>query len=195
MDADVPDSGDLTHILGAVNSGDESARERLFLAVYEELRAMAARLMDRERPDHTLQPTALVNEACLKLCGGQALRELPNRGHFFGAASRAMFEILVDHARRREAAKRGGAWRRTPLLDHWLGEFERQDLDILAVREALERLATFHERQSRVVSLRFVLGMSHAEIAELLGVSVGTVEGDWRIARAWLRRELGAADR
>jgi RNA polymerase sigma factor (TIGR02999 family) len=154
---------------------------------------MAARLMDREDPDHTLQPSALVNEACLRLCGGRGLRDLPDRRHFFGAASRAMFEILVDHARSRGAEKRGRDRRRVPLLDHWLGRFERQDLDVIAVREALERLAALHERQGQVVTLRFLFGMSHAEVAEHLGVSVGTVENDWRIARAWLRRELGAA--
>lgn len=192
---EAPDLGLSTGPQDPTRAGADPAADQLFHLVYNDLRAAAGRLMSRERPDHTLGPTALVHEAYLRLVGRGAAAGAPDRGQFFAVATRAMFEILVDHARRRSAEKRGGQRRRMPLLDHWLDRFERRDLDVVALHEAIERLAAVHERQARVVAMRFLLGMTNAEVARELGVSVGTVEGDWRIARAWLRRELEGAGR
>ena len=151
---------------------------------------MAGALMQRERPGHTLQPSALVNEAMVRLLEGSALNRSADRGYFFAAAAQAMRQVLVDHARRRRAAKRDGGRRRVPL-DQVLQYFDDRRLDVLALHEALDRLMTLDERQGLVVSLRFFAGLSAPEVADVLDVSVGTIEGDWRIARAWLRGQLG----
>jgi RNA polymerase sigma-70 factor (ECF subfamily) len=159
-------------------------------AAYAELRALAAAHLRRERRGHTLQPTALAHEAWLRL--GPALASGASGG-LQAAASRVLREILVDHARRRAAAKRGGAWRRV-TLDPSACRLAERPLDLLALDEALERLARLDERQARVVELRFFGGLETAEVARVLGVSTRTVEGDWTMARAFLRRELEERD-
>jgi RNA polymerase sigma factor (TIGR02999 family) len=182
--------GDLSVILGEVRAGRPDAQDRLVRAIYGELRRTAGALMRRERPDHTLQPSALVHEALLRLLTGEALAEAPDRRYLFGAAARAMRQVLVDHARRRRAAKRPGHGARVPL-DEALAAFDERGLDVVALHESLERLARSHPRPAQVVELRFFGGLSVPEVAEALGVSQGTVEGDWRFARAWLRGQLG----
>jgi RNA polymerase sigma factor (TIGR02999 family) len=180
---------DVTLLLEKVRAGDERARSDLIARVYGELRRVAASLMRRERSDHTLPPTALVHEAMIRLMGGQALGQAPDRNYFFAAAARAMREVLVDHARRRASQRHGGQHRRVPL-DLVVAYFESQNLDVVAVHEAIERLAALHERQSQVVTLRYFGGLTMPEIAAALGISLATAENDWRIARAWLSTQL-----
>ena len=186
MAEDAP--GTVTRLLDAIRAGDPSAQERLFHLVSAKLHERAASLMRHERPDHTLQPTALVNEACIRLLEQDALRESSDRRYLFGAAARAMRQILVEHARQRKTAKRDGG-RRVPL-DSLLDYYERQKVDVLALNEALENLAIKHERPSQVLTLRYFGGFSVAEVAEQLEVSVTTVEREFRFARAWLHRHL-----
>lgn len=185
---------DLTTILHQVRAGREDARGRLVLAIYDELHRIAMGLMRRERPDHTLQPTALVHEGLLRLLDGDALADAPNRRYLFAAATKVMGQVLVDHARRRQAAKRDGGLARVPL-DAILAAFEDQGLDVIALHEAIDRLAQAYPRQAQVVTLRFFGGLSVPEAAEILDVSGTTVEADWRFARAWLRGRLGGAAR
>jgi RNA polymerase sigma factor (TIGR02999 family) len=181
--------GELTALIDAARAGESVAREKIARAVYGELRRMAGDLMRRERPDHTLQPSALVNEAMLRLLEGDVLASAPNRRYLFAAAAQAMRQALVDHARKRDAAKRDGGRGRVPL-DAVLAHFEERRLDILALNDAIDRLIALSERQGLVVVLRFFAGLSVPEVAESLGVSVATVEGDWRVARAWLSGQL-----
>jgi RNA polymerase sigma factor (TIGR02999 family) len=181
--------GDVTTLLEAVRAGSPDARDQLVALLYGELRRVAGDLMRRERPGHTLQPTALVHEALLRLLRPEALGNAQNRAQFLAAAARAMRRVLVDHARQRAADKRGGGRASVPL-DDVLDYFAEQRLDVLAVHEALNRLAGLHERQSQVVELRFFGGYSVAEIAELLQVSVSTVESDFRKATAFLHSQL-----
>jgi RNA polymerase sigma factor (TIGR02999 family) len=181
---------DLTAILNEARAGGPDARERLVRAIYYELRRTAGGLMRRERPGHTLQPSALVHEALLRLLDGDTLAAIPNRRYLFAAAAQAMRQVLVDHARRRNARKRDGNRVRVPL-DQVLASFDEQGLDVIAIHEALERLAQDHPRPAQVVTLRFFGGFSVPEVAESLGVSDTTVESDWRFARAWLRGQLG----
>jgi RNA polymerase sigma factor (TIGR02999 family) len=182
--------GDLTALLGEVRAGRPDAQARLVAAIYDELRRIASRLMRRERPDHTLQGSALVNEALLRLLSGEALADAPDRRYLFGAAAQAMRQVLVDHARRRQTSKRPGKHARVPL-DGVLAAFDERGLDVIALHEALQRLAQAHPRPAQVVELRFFGGLSVPEVAEALEVSDTTVEGDWRFARAWLRGQLG----
>jgi RNA polymerase sigma factor (TIGR02999 family) len=184
---------DWTRILGRVRAGDNRARGELLTLVYDELRRLAARLMRRERPDHTLPPTAVVNEVVIRLLNDAVFERAPNRNDLFAAAARAMREVLIDHARRRAAARRGWGWTRVPL-DPVLDYFEAQDLDVVAVHEALDRLAALNGRQSQVITLRYFGGLTVPEVAGALGVSVVTVERDWRLARAWLRSQLRERD-
>jgi RNA polymerase sigma factor (TIGR02999 family) len=164
--------------------------------VYQELRRVAAKYLRNERPNHTLQPTALVNEACVKLLGAPA-REWNNKEHFFAVAARAMRQVLVDHARERRAEKRGGALTKMQL-DDFLPAGNQQspgvDADrldeILFVNSAMDRLAEEHPRQSQVVELRFFGGLTAEEASRILGVDMRTVHRDWQFARAWLYREL-----
>jgi RNA polymerase sigma-70 factor (ECF subfamily) len=179
---------DATEILKNLSDGRPDAAEQLFPLVYDELRALAARCLRRERADHTLQPTALVHEAYLKLVD-QAAVAGKGREHFVGIAARAMRQVLVDHARRHSAAKRGGGRRRI-MLDSSVASEKQDPVDLLALDEALERLSALDERQGRIVELRFFGGLTTKEAAELLGVSLSTVEADWRMARAWLHRAL-----
>ena len=187
---DTEQRGDLTAILGEARSGVPDARERLVRAIYAELRRTAGGLMRRERPGHTLQTTALVHEALLRLLDGDTLADVPNRRYLFAAAAQAMRQVLVDHARRRNARKRPGNRVRVPL-DQVLAGFDEQGLDVIALHEALERLAQEHPRPAQVVDLRFFGGLSSPEVAEALAVSVTIVESDWRFARAWLKGQLG----
>ena len=180
---------EVTTVLADIRSGSADAKNRLVELVYEELRRLAYQVMRKERPDHTLQPTALVHEALLRLLGGETLCSAPNRAYFFAAAAHAMRQVLVDHARRRAASKRGGDYERV-TLDGVLGSLEQQNMDVLALDTALDELATWHERQSKVVVLRFFGGLTMPQIAQQLEVAVGTVENDWRIAKAWLRGQL-----
>ncbi len=167
--------------------GDPAAAEKLFPLVYAELREMARRQLRRERGDHTLWPTALVNEAYLKLAG----RRLDSRGRtiFLAIAGRAMKQVLVDYARRQRAGKRG--WGRCRVgLDKAVDLAEGDSVDSPHITEALSALAALDDRAAKVVELRVLGGLTNAEAAEVLGISVATVERDWRFARVWLRHEL-----
>lgn len=183
----------LTLILGRARAGDEQARHELVAALYEELRRVASRLMRRERSAHTLSPTAVVHEAVMRLLGDAVFEQAEDRGHLMAAAARAMREVLIDHARRRAAARRGGGLRRLPL-DAVMDYFEEQRLDVVAIHEALDRLAVLDGRQAQVMTLRYFGGMTVLEVAAALGVSEVTVERDWRLARAWLAVQLGEGD-
>jgi len=190
---EVEPRGDLTMILGRARAGDERARGELIALVYDQLRQVAARLMRRERHDHTLPPTAVVHEAVIRLLGDAVFDKSPDRAFLFASAARAMREVLIDHARRRAAGRRGGGRRRVPL-DHVVDYFEGQGLDIVAVHEALDRLAELNERQGQVMTLRYFGGLTVPEVAAALDVSVVTVERDWRLARAWMRDQLREGD-
>jgi RNA polymerase sigma factor (TIGR02999 family) len=184
-----PPHGEVTRLLDAVRAGEVDASDQLFALIHDELQAVAENLMRRERPDHTLEPAALVNEAFLRLLGPGGLAKFPNRRYLFATMARVMRRILVEHARRRSTQKRAGGQQRLPL-DAVLDYFEQQDVDIVRLHEALEELATIHERPSQVVTLRYFDGLTLEEIAEHLEVSVMTVRRDLRIAKAWLSHEL-----
>jgi RNA polymerase sigma-70 factor, ECF subfamily len=184
---------DLTLILGRARAGDERARSELISLIYDQLRQVAARLMRRERQDHTLPPTALVHEAVIRLLGDAVFDKSPDRAFLFASAARAMREVLIDHARRRGADRRGGGRQRVPL-DLVVDYFEEQGVDIVAVHEALDRLSELNERQGQVMTLRYFGGLTVREVAAALEVSVVTVERDWRLARAWIREQLREED-
>jgi RNA polymerase sigma factor (TIGR02999 family) len=179
---------DVTAILQSASRGDESAVNRLLPLVYNELRALAESLLQQERPEHTLQATALVHEAYVRLIKQEEV-EWRGRAHFFAVASQAIRRILVDHARARQTAKRGGGRAKMRLEDED-GPVREPDVDLVALDEALARLADLHPRQAQVVELRFFGGLTLQEVAQYLGVSPRTVDGDWQVARAWLRREI-----
>jgi RNA polymerase sigma factor (TIGR02999 family) len=180
--------GEVTQLLEAWQDGDQKALDQLLPLVYEELRRLAARFLRKERRGHTLQPTALVHEAYARLVGQQRT-SLENRSHFFAVASKAMRRVLVDHARRYRAGKRIGIQDKVSL-----GEVEEPaiepDVEVLAVHEALERLAEIHPRQAQLVELRYFGGLTNAEAAAHFGVSRATAERDWKVARIWLHRRL-----
>ena len=183
---------DITRILHAAASGDEVAMQAMFDAVYADLRAIAGAAFRQQRANHTLQPTALANEAYLRIADRLDVTCWENRSHFFALCAVIMRGILADHARRRAAAKRGGGWERITL-----GAVEVDagpDFDLIALDDALSELSKVSERQSRVVEYRFFGGLTVPEAAALLGVSVSTAEDDWRIARAWLRMRLTRED-
>jgi RNA polymerase sigma-70 factor (ECF subfamily) len=186
--ADESDSG-LAIVLGHARAGDEGARSELLALLYQELRGVAAGLMRRERNDHTLSPTAVVHEAVIRLLGESVFERAADRSFLLAAAARAMREVLIDHARSRQADRRGGGMRRVPL-DLVVDYFEDQGLDLVAVHEALDRLAELNPRQAQVMTLRYFGGMTVPEVAAILGVAVVTVERDWRLARAWLGEQL-----
>jgi RNA polymerase sigma factor (TIGR02999 family) len=181
------DGGDVTRLLRQLRSGDQDAAGKLISAVYGELRQVAARAMRNERPGHTLQPTALVHEAFMKLAGAAGV-EWRDRAHFFGVAARLMREILVDYARRRGAAKRGSGARIT--LDDSLLIAEDRLADVLAIDEVVQRLEALDARQGQIVELRFFGGLSVEEVAEVMKISTPTVKREWQSAKAWLHREL-----
>ncbi len=182
---------DATQLLAAECRAGASQGESLFNLVYEELRSLAGRYLRSERPDHTLQPTALVHEAYLKMVD-QTRVDWQGRTHFFAVGAQAMRRILVDHARSRARQKRGGNLHRI-TLDEAVSPFGVCDLDVLALQEALERMSQLDPRQARVVELRFLAGLTVAEVAEVMGLSKRTVEGEWTHAKAWLKRELTRA--
>ena len=163
-------------------------------AVYDELHRQAARAMRRETPEHTLQATALVSEAYLRLIDQRRV-QWRNRAHFFGVAAQLMRRILVDHARGRHAAKRGGGMAQLTLGDDDAasGAPDERGVDVLVLNEVLERLATMDPAQARIVELRYFGGLTIEDTAEALGVSPATVKREWAVARAWLRRELGTS--
>ncbi len=175
-------------LLQAWSQGDASARDRLFPHFYDELRRRAAAYLRRERRDHTLRPTALVHEAYLRLIGHRGGWQ--NRAQFFGVASQMMRRILVDHARARSAAKRPASGLRVALQED-AAAVAPAEVDLVLLDKALDELAALDERQGRVVELRFFGGLSHEEVAETLGVSLATVNRDWRLARAWLHQRVG----
>jgi RNA polymerase sigma factor (TIGR02999 family) len=180
---------DVTRLLDAAAAGDHQAAADLLPLVYDELRKLAAARMAAEKAGHTLQPTALVHEAYVRLVGGNVGQEWNGRGHFFAAAAEAMRRILVESARRKKAAKAGGGWRRHDLIDAELA-VDSTGEDLFAVDEALTRLAATHPRAAQLVHLRFFLGVTLDEAAAHLGLDPRTAYRDWAYARAWLRREL-----
>jgi len=167
---------------------DKESLDKLMPAVYDELRRQAARYLRREQPGHTLQTTALIHAAYVRLVDQRNV-QWQNRAHFFGIAAQMMRRILVDHARTKKRAKRGGSDIRVSLDDATVA-VGGQDLDVVAVDEALTRLAKIDEQQSRVVELRFFSGLTVEETAEVMGISPATVKRDWSMAKAWLHREL-----
>ena len=187
-------SRNATELLTELSGGDRRAADELLPLVYEELRSLAGNYLRRERSDHTLQPTALVHEAYLRLVNQDRVG-WQGKTHFRAVAARAMCRVLVDHARARKREKRGGGWRRVSLYDAFLLAGPRE-LDAVALHDALERMRELDERQASVVELRLLGGLSSEEAARLLNVSERTVDRDWKMAQAWLRRELskGAPD-
>ena len=181
---------DVTQLLVDWSNGDKAALERLMPLVYDELHRLAKSYMRRERSDHTLQPTALVNEAYLQLIDQTRIR-WRNRAHFFGVAAQLMRRVTLKHAERQGAAKRGSNAARVPLEDAAFAD-SANDEDLLALNEALDRLEKLDERQARIVELRFYGGLTSTEIGECLNISRATVDREWRLARAWLKRELRA---
>ena len=183
-----PDDPDVAALLEEIASGHDAAAETLMPLVYDRLRFLAKKLLGHESPAHTLQPTALVNEAFLRMVGQRQV-DWQGKTHFFAIGAKMMRRILVDHARRKLSQKRGGGLHRIELADD-LCVSNRNNEDILAIEDALEKLAKLDPRQAEVVELRFYGGLTVEEVAEVLGVSKRTVEADWTMLRAWLRREL-----
>jgi len=184
---------EVTLILERLGAGDRSAAEALLPLVYAELRQIAASQLANERPGHTLQPTALVHEAYMRLAGSES--GFANRAHFLGAGAQAIRRVLVDHARGKRRDKRGGGARgvdiaRVDPADPGAGS----DLDLVELDDALRKLAEVSDRAARVVEMRYFGGLSMAEIGVVLGVSERTAAGDWAVARAWLRRELAGPE-
>jgi RNA polymerase sigma factor (TIGR02999 family) len=182
---------DVTQILSQIESGDPSAADQLLPLVYEELRKLAAQRMAHEKPGQTLQATALVHEVYLRLVDVDKSQHWDSRGHFFAAAAVAMRRLLVEQARRKQRLKRGGEAQRLPLENIELAYGFPSD-ELLALNEAISRLELESPEKSRVVELRFFVGMNHEEIAKALGTSAVTARRHWRYARAWLRREMQA---
>jgi RNA polymerase sigma-70 factor, ECF subfamily len=182
------EDNEVTLLLSALTRGDDGAATKLIPAVYAELRRLAASYMRRERQDHTLQATALVHEAFLKLVEQRSVN-WQSRAHFFGVAAQLMRRILIDHARGHLRQKRGGEHRKVSLDEAFIFS-EQQSAELLAVDESLSRLAKLDERQGRIVELRFFGGLSVEEAAEVLGVSPKTVKRDWSMAKAWLYADL-----
>jgi RNA polymerase sigma factor (TIGR02999 family) len=182
------DAGEVTQLLGEIEEGNQDAASKLMDLVYEELHRRASHFMRRERPDHTLQTTALVHETYLRLVGQRRV-SWRGRAHFFAVAAKLMRRILVDHARRHHRVRRGGARRKLALEEADL-LCEPQAEELLALDEMLTRLSQVDPRQGRIVELRFFGGLTDAEAAKVLGISEKTVRRDWDVARAWLHGEL-----
>jgi RNA polymerase sigma factor (TIGR02999 family) len=186
---------DVTRILSAIEHGDPQAAAQLLPLVYEELRELAAARMAQERADHTLQPTALVHEAYLRLVGGATAQATwDSRGHFFAAAAEAMRRILVENARHKKSVKAGGGAHRVELADAEPA-LPPPDDDLLALHEALRRLEVLDRRKADLVKLRFFAGLTNEQAARTLGISPSTADNDWAYARSWLRLEMrGGSD-
>jgi len=185
------ESQDVTGMLAKWGRGDKDVLNQLLPAVYDELHRMAGRYLHRERPDHTLQPTALINEAYLRLVDQNSV-SWANRAQFFGIAASIMRRILVDHARGHQAAKRGGSAIKLPLDEDMHGSPKQEgEMDLVALDAALTRLAKLDAEQGRLVELRYFAGLTIEETAQVMGTSPATVKRSWTISRAWLRRELG----
>jgi RNA polymerase sigma factor (TIGR02999 family) len=181
---------DVTRLLEAARRGDQHAAAELLPLVYDELRKLAAAKMAGESPDHTLQATALVHEAYLRLVGKSPDQHWDSRGHFFAAAAEAMRRILVENARRKQTRKRGGGRQHQVVdLDDLPVAAPGDPAEVLALHEALERLAVKSPRKAELVKLRYFLGCTMAETAQILGIALKTAEEDWTYARAWLRRQ------
>ena len=183
------ESHEVTGLLVKWGQGDKGVLNQLLPAVYDELHRMAARYLRRERPDHTLQPTALINEAYLRLVDQNSVT-WENRAHFFGIAANVMRRILVDHARGHQAAKRGGSVIKLPLDEGIHGSPKQEEMDLVALDAALTRLAKMDPEQSRLVELRYFAGLTIEETAQVMGISPATVKRKWTVSRAWLRREI-----
>lgn len=179
----------ITQLLVRWSGGDQAALEKLMPLVYKELRRLASNYLRRERKEHTLQPTALVNEAYLRLVD-QRDGKWQNRAHFYGIAAQLMRRILVDHAREKQAEKRGGPDQQRLSITSAQDLASEPDLDLLALHEALEELKAIDPQQERIVELKFFGGLSIEETAEVMKLGHATVERDWKMARAWLRRKL-----
>lgn len=187
-----PPTSPVTQLLAAVQRGDDHAHERLWSAIYHELRGIAQRQMAGEVTTQSLQPTALVHEAYLRLIGSE-LPPFDNRNLFFAAVAKTMRQIRVDHARKRNSLKRGGG-KRPCLLDEGMAIFHENPSEVLAINEALERLEETDPRKAQLVTLRYFAGLNLSEIAAALGIARRTVDKEWRLARAWLHRELQDGD-
>jgi RNA polymerase sigma factor (TIGR02999 family) len=188
MDENQPEPHEVTKLLAAWGKGDEIARDQLMPLVYDELHRLAHRYMKRESPGHTLQTSALVNEAFVRLVDQRDV-QWQSRAHFYGIAAQMMRRILVDYARSRNFAKRGGGAHKVSL-DEALIVSDERTAEVVNVHEALERLAAFDARKGQIVELRFFGGLSIEETAEVLAVSKGTAMRDWTLAKAWLYREM-----
>lgn len=186
----MPNANDVTQMLNAISAGDEAAPERLLNLVYDELRRLAHGYMKNERSDHTLQATALVHEAYIQLVDWKNV-SWQNRAHFFAAAAQMMRKILVDHARERNALKRGGGLR-TIALDEAVSFPNQNNVDLIGLDDALLELGSFDSQQARIVELRFFGGLTIEETAHALNISDSTVKRDWQIAKAWLFNKMKA---
>ena len=182
---------DVTRILSQIESGDPSAAEKLLPLVYDELRKLAAAKLAQEKPGQTLQATALVHDAYIRLIDAEQAQHWNSRGHFFGAAAEAMRRILVDQARRRKAAKRGGGAEREELHESIVAAGRPPD-ELLAVDELLDRLAEIDPAAANFVKLRFFVGLNMTEVAEALGISVRSAQDIWAYARTWLHQKIAA---
>jgi RNA polymerase sigma factor (TIGR02999 family) len=180
---------DVTRILSQIESGDPTAAEQLLPLVYDELRKIAAAKLAQERPGQTLQATALVHEAFVRLVDVQPVQNWNSRGHFFGAAAEAMRRILVESARRKRGPEAGGGHRRIELSDV-VAEVNGADSNLIALSESLDKLQTKDPRAAELVKLRFFAGLTRDQAAEILGISVATADNDWAYAKGWLKAEL-----
>ena len=183
---------EITRILSAIEQGDPHAADQLLPLVYDELRKLAAQKLAQEKPGQTLEATALVHEAYLRLVDVEQAQHWNGRGHFFAAAAEAMRRILVEKARRKRRQRHGGGLQKQPLDENEPGIASPVDaIDLLALNEALDRLESASPRRARLVKLRYFAGFTLPEVAEMLGISRSTAEADWTYAKAWLKRELG----
>ncbi len=180
---------DVTRILSQIEQGDPQAAEKLLPLVYDELRKLAAAKLAQEKPGQTLQATALVHDAYIRLVDVEKAQHWNSRGHFFGAAAEAMRRILVDQARRKDGPKAGGNYRRVEL-SHLQPEMPGPDLDILALNEALSRLESSDPRAAELIKLRFFVGLTIQQAAKMLGISISTAKAEWTYAKNWLRLEM-----
>jgi RNA polymerase sigma factor (TIGR02999 family) len=182
---------EVTRILNAIEQGDAKAVDELLPLVYQELRQLAARKMANEAPSQTLQPTALVHEAWLRLVGRDGQVQFHNRAHFFGAAAEAMRRILIDNARRKRALRHGGGQQRLDIQEVEIAAAATDD-ELLALNDALDKLAEQDKQKAELVKLRYFAGMDFEEVAEVLGISIPTANRWWAFARAWLFKEITA---